>query len=83
MVAHIHLGTNLQSLTNGVTEIESEAPTVKALIKELDQRYPGIAEALSAGGFAIAIDGEVIAHPTYEPIPEGAEVHFIAAIQGG
>lgn len=82
MAAHIHLGSNLQHLT-GVTEITSEAPTVKALIQELDGQYPGVAEALQSGGFAIAIDGEVIAHPTYEPIPDGAEVHFIAAIQGG
>ena len=83
MAAHIHLGSTLQHLTHGVAELTSEAPTVKALIQELDRQYPGVAAALNSGGFAVAIDGEVIAHPTYEPIPEGADVHFIAAIQGG
>ena len=44
-------------------------------------QYPGIAEALKSG-FAVAINGEVIAYSTYEQIPDGAEVHFLSAIQG-
>ncbi|MBF0277010.1 MAG: MoaD/ThiS family protein [SAR324 cluster bacterium] len=82
-MARIYLGAPLQDLTGGVDEIELEVSTVRALIKELDRRYPGIAESLEASGFALAINGEIIAHPAYEVIPEDAEVHFIFAIQGG
>ncbi len=82
-MAHIYFGAPLQNLTGGVAEAKIDVPTVKALIKELERRYPGIAESLNVSGFAIAINGETIAHPTYEPIPEDAEVHFIFAIQGG
>ena len=79
---HVTLPSNLQIFTAGVSELDLEVPSVKALIRELDQRYPGIARALQSG-FAIAINGEVINHPKYEPIPDGAEVIFLAALQGG
>jgi len=82
-MAHIYLGPTLQRFTGGVEEIEMDVPTVRALMKELERRYPGIADSLNSDGFAIAINGEIIAHPAYEPIPADAEVHFIFAIQGG
>jgi molybdopterin converting factor small subunit len=79
---HVTLPSNLQILTDGISEFDLEASSVKALIRELDQRYPGIAEALQSG-FAIAINGEVINNPKYELIPERANVYFLAALQGG
>ena len=77
----LFLATHLQSFTDGVEEVEVEVSSVRSLIKELDRWYPGIAEALKSG-FAVAINGEVIAYSTYEQIPDGAEVHFLSAIQG-
>ena len=79
---HVTLPSNLRIFTAGVSEFDLEASSVKALIRELDQRHPGIAEELQSG-FAIAINGEVINNPKYEKIPEGAKVIFFAAIQGG
>jgi molybdopterin converting factor small subunit len=79
---HITLPSNLQILTDGISEFDLEASSVKTLIRELDQRHPGIAEALQSG-FAIAINGDVINNPKYEPIPDGADIHFLAALQGG
>ncbi len=81
-MARIHFSTPLRRFTGGVAEVEIDAPTVKALIAELDRRFPGIAEPLDKGT-AVAIDGEIIAHATYEPIPDGAEVHFVSAPSGG
>ena len=81
-MAHVHFSTPLRRFTGGVGEVEVDAPTVKALIAELDRRFPGIAEPLNEGT-AVAIDGEIIAHATYEAVPDGAEIHFVTAPSGG
>ena len=78
----VFLGSNLKNFTNGVEELEVEATSVKSLIAEMDRRYPGIADALQSG-FALAIDGEVIANPGYEKLEEVSEVRFLSPIQGG
>ena len=78
----VFLGSNLKNFTNGVEELELEATSVKSLIAEMDRRYPGIADALESG-FALAIDGEVIANPGYENLAEVSEVRFLSPMQGG
>jgi molybdopterin converting factor small subunit len=81
-MARVHFNTPLQRFTGGVAEVEVDAPTVKALVAELDRRFPGIAEPLSTGT-AVAINGEIIVHATYERVPEGSEVHFVTVASGG
>ena len=78
----VFLGSNLKNFTNGVEELELEATSVKSLIAEMDRRYPGIADALQSG-FALAIDGEVIANPGYEKLKEVSEVRFLSPLKGG
>jgi len=78
----VFLGSNLKNFTNGVEELEVEATSVKSLIAEMDRRYPGIADALESG-FALAIDGEVIANPGYEKLAEVSEVRFLSQMRGG
>jgi len=78
----VFLGSNLKNFTNGVEELEVEATSVKSLIAEMDRRYPGIADALESG-FALAIDGEVIANPGYEKLEEVSEVRFLSPMRGG
>ena len=78
----VFLGSNLKNFTNGVEELEVEATSVKSLIAEMDKRYPGIADALESG-FALAIDGEVIANPGYEKLEEVSEVRFLSPMRGG
>jgi molybdopterin converting factor small subunit len=78
----VFLGSNLKNITNGVEELEVEATSVKSLIAVLDRQYPGIADALESG-FALAIDGEVIANPGYEKLADVSEVRFLSPLQGG
>ena len=78
----VFLGSNLKNFTNGVEELELEASSVKYLITEMDRRCPGIADALESG-FALAIDGEVIANPGYEKLAEVSEVRFLSPMRGG
>lgn len=74
-------GASLRDVT-GESEIEVEAPTVRRLIKLLDERYPGIGDRLIDGN-SIAINGEILPDAIYEEIPDGAEVHFLPTISGG
>ncbi len=78
----VFLGSNLKNFTNGVEELEVEATSVKYLIAEMERQYPGIADALESG-FALAIDGEVIANPGYEKLAEVSEVRFLSPMRGG
>ena len=78
----VFLGSNLKNFTNGVEELELEATSVKSLIAEMERQYPGIADALESG-FALAIDGEVIANPDYEKLEEVSEVRFLSPMRGG
>ena len=81
-MARVHLGSALRDLTGGVAEIDIEATTVRRLIKELDERYPGIGERLSEGT-SVSINGEIMPDALYEEIPDGAEVHFLPTLSGG
>ena len=78
----VFLGSNLKNFTNGVEELEVEATSVKSLIAEMERQYPGIVDALESG-FALAIDGEVIANPGYEKLEEVSEVRFLSPMRGG
>tara|TARA_Y100000590_G_C15556370_1_gene952962 strand:- start:674 stop:919 length:246 start_codon:yes stop_codon:yes gene_type:complete len=78
----VFLGSSLKKFTNGVEELEIETTSVKSLIADLERQFPGIAEALDSG-FALAIDGEVIANPGYEKIKEVSEVRFLSPLKGG
>ncbi len=84
MTVRVHFSSDLRRLTGGLTEVEVADPgaTVKALVANLDGRFPGLGERLSAGT-AVMLDGEVIAHPDYEPVADGSEVYFIHQPSGG
>ena len=81
-MARVFLASTLRRFTDGVEEVEIDAPIVRSLIAELDRRFPGLGEHLRSG-LAVAIDGEILADALYEPVPEGAEVHFLPPMGGG
>lgn len=78
----VHFSSELRRLTGGVADLEVDASSVRRLIAELDARYPGLGEHLSSGT-SVAINGEIVADALFEQLPEGAEVHFVEALQGG
>jgi len=78
----VKFSTSLRDLTGDDDQIQVEAPSVRRLIKLLDERYPGIGERL-AEGTSVAINGQIFPDALYEDIPDGAEVHFLATLAGG
>ncbi len=81
-MATVHVPSSLRDLTDGVAEVEIDAPTVRRLIAELDQRFPGMGERLDEG-VSVSINGEILPDALYEEIPDGAEIHFLPTLSGG
>jgi sulfur carrier protein len=63
-------------MVNGTRREVAEEATVAKLIEEL---------SASPRGVAVAIDGEVVPRAQWAatPVPDGARVEVVAAIQGG
>jgi len=62
--------------------------TVRQVIDNLEQLYPGIRERLMDQGklrpnISVAVDGEVTPMGLLEAVGPHSEVHFVAAIKGG
>lgn len=65
-----------------VTELDLDVDTVRALIKELDRRFPGFGEQIEES-MAVAIDGVIMQDTLLEPIQPDSEVYLIPKIAGG
>lgn len=66
----------------GVTEHEVAARDVRALVRVLEERFPGISERL-ARGTAVAVDGEIYQDWFLEEVRPDSDVRFLPAIEGG
>jgi molybdopterin synthase sulfur carrier subunit len=87
-VATVFIPTMLQTLTEGVKQVECEGRNVRQIINGLDELYPGFKDRLLEDGeirsnLAVAIDGEVARMGMLERVSEASEVHFVPAIAGG
>ncbi len=68
--------------TGGAQTIDVNARSYQTLIEELDERFPGFADAVAVRT-AVAIDGEIFQDPLLEPIAPHSEVFFLPALEGG
>ena len=75
-------GIAARRFTGGLTEFDVEADTVRRMIRELDERYPGLGHQIDEG-MAIAIDGEIYQDAYLEPLRPDSEVVLIPKIGGG
>lgn len=78
----------LRDRTQGVSEVDVDGASVRALINNLDRLYPGLREKLCTddalvSGLSVSIDGNIAGLGLYQKVPPTAEVHFIPAIGGG
>ncbi len=80
----------MQSLTGGKQQVQIAGSTVRQVMNNLDQEFPGIKEYLYdeeeddlVAGIAVIVDGEVSQLGLLERVGENSEVHFLPAIGGG
>jgi molybdopterin converting factor small subunit len=81
-VAHVVLQRSLAAFVGAPHEFEVEAENIRALLRALEARFPGIAAKIE-DGMSVAIDGELFSDPFLEPIDGDSEVHFLPRLQGG
>jgi molybdopterin synthase sulfur carrier subunit len=84
----VHIPTLLRTLTGGRASVEVEGTSVRQVIDNLEQAWPGLRDRLLEDGklrpnISVAVDGEVTPMGLIEEVGPGSEVHFIAAIKGG
>ena len=71
-----------QPWAGDVTELELDVPNIRALIRALEERFPGLGEQVEES-MAVAIDGVIFQDSYLDPIPADAEVALIPRIAGG
>lgn len=81
-MARVVLTGGLRRFTGGTSEVEVDAPDVRALIRALEERFPGIGPHIEES-MSIAIDGDIIQQPLLESIGPDSEIHFLPPISGG
>ncbi len=89
-MAEVWIPPRLQELTGGNQQVHVEGTTVRRLINNLEEQYPGIKEFLCdeteedlIPGLAVIIDGEVSQLGMLEKVQENSEVHFLPSLAGG
>jgi molybdopterin converting factor small subunit len=75
-------GTSCLRFTGGKTELDVTADTFRRLIRELDQRYPGLGKQVEES-MAVAIDGEIYQDAYAAPLKPDSEIVLIPKIGGG
>jgi sulfur-carrier protein len=76
------ISSRVRDFTGGIDAFDVEARTVRALIRELDARFPGLGEFVETS-MALAIDGEIFQDALGAQLEPGSEVVLIPKISGG
>ncbi len=76
------ISDSVRDLTGGVDAFDVEARSLRALIRELEARFPGLGELVESK-MAIAIDGEIFQDAMDAPLEETSEIVLIPKISGG
>lgn len=84
----VFIPAQLRELTGGVTELELSGATVRQLLTQLEERFPGISARLCIGdalspSLAVSIDGSISSKGLQARVEGAREVHFLPAIGGG
>ena len=87
-MATVFIPPQLRELTAGTAQVEVDAKSVRQVIAELDERYPGIGVRLQdedrlQPGLAVSIDGVIQSQGLFAQVSPESEVHFLPAFGGG
>ena len=81
---------SMQHLTHDQKQVQVAGATVRQIIDNLEQRFPGLKEQLYDAeedivmpGLAVVVDGETSQLGLLEKVEEDSEVHFLPALGGG
>jgi len=78
----ISSGSASLELTHGTREFEVAATNFRQLVRELEQRFPGLGKQVEES-MAVAIDGEIYQDSYAVELKPGSEIVLIPKIGGG
>lgn len=78
----------MREMTDGAETVKVEGSSVRQIINNLDEKFPGVKARLTDNGkmkanISVAVDGQVSPIGVLEKVGEESEVHFFPAIGGG
>ena len=79
----------LKPLTGNQETVSACGKTVKEIIEDVDQRFPGFKAAIVQEGLivkpgiSIVVDGKIVKKALLHPVNDSSEVFFVPAIGGG
>jgi sulfur-carrier protein len=84
----VFIPSQMRDISGGVESVELPGATVGAIVAALEERFPGMGEALTADGelrssVAVVINTNAARLGLHEPVPPDGEVHFVPALAGG
>ena len=87
-MATVFIPSLMQKLTHGETTVTVEGQSVREIIDNLEEKYPGTKERLVdkfkiKNGITVAVDGEISPIGILEKVDANSEIHFLPAVGGG
>ena len=87
-MARVFIPIPMRKLTEGQPEVDIPGATLRELIENMEQRFPGTKEQLVEDddlidGLAAIVDGEATIIGLRQKLTDDAEIHFLPAIAGG
>ena len=78
----------LRKFTGGLERVEVRGKSIRDLVRQLGDQFPGIDQQLLENGdirpsIAVSIDGEIATGGVLDAVNEDSVVHFIPALGGG
>ena len=72
----------LKAAADGAASVSISAATIRELLRELIEQYPGMQNQLD-DGIAVSVNGQIFRDNWSKKIPADAEIFLLPRIQGG
>jgi sulfur-carrier protein len=87
-MAVVRIPALLRDLTGGATSLQVSGATVREVIRNLEELYPGVQARLCENemlrpNISLVVDGAVSQQRLRHKLQETSEIHFLPAISGG
>ena len=87
-MATVFIPSLMQKLTDGETRVTVAGQSVREIINNLNEMYPGTKERLVdkfkiKTGITVAVDGEISPIGILAKVGNDSEIHFLPAVGGG
>jgi molybdopterin synthase sulfur carrier subunit len=87
-MATVFIPVQLRDLTGGAADVEAAGESVRAVVADLERRFPGIADRLCKDGelspaLQVSIDGVLSRRGLEARVQPASEVHFLPVFGGG